>query len=248
MPFNISEFQSQIGKHGLSRSNLFMLRITKIPSIIESEIPTSELVFFCKSVELPAFTLQTENYYNQGFGALERRPINLDLPLLPTTFFVDSNHKVLKFFHSWMQAIINYDVEGGVYSEVDGRLPYELSYRDEYIGEIEVLFYTPNYEDKFYTYKFHNVYPIEVGQLSLSWESNDELAILPVSFSYDTVKVDGSKSGDVVTVPNRGPGFFEYLYGLRGAINQITGLRRPESIQDAINQYTTINNVITTLF
>lgn len=243
MAFNLSEFQAQIGKHGLARSNVFMFRITKIPAFIQSEIPANELVFFCKGVDLPSLTLLTEEYYAQGFGARERRPTGLDLPLLPTTFFIDSSHKILKFFHAWMQAIVNYDVEAGILSEVDGRVPFEYEYRDNYIGEAEVLFYSPNYPDKYYTYKFHNIHPIEVGTISLAWESNDELAILPVSFSYDTVKLDGSRSGNVITDSNIGPGLLDYIYGIANQVQAIKGITKPRSIQDAINVFSTISRI-----
>lgn len=247
MAFSVSEFQSKINEHGLATTNVFILRITKIPAVLQQHIPASDLVFFCKTVDLPSLTLQTTDYHNQGFGAIERRPNALELPTLPTTFFVDSNHKVLKFFHSWMQAIVNYDVENGVLSEVDGRLPYEIAYRNDYVGEAEVLFYTPNY-NKYYTYKFHNIYPIEAGSLTLSWEDNDNIAVLPVGFSYDTIKLDGSRSGEVVTNLNRGPGLFEYLYSLGTTANIIKGLHTPTSIQDAINQYTTVNRLISHYF
>lgn len=247
MAFSISEFQSKINQHGLAASNLFVLRITKIPETLRSQIPTSELVFFCKSVDLPSLTLQTEDYYAQGFGAKERRPNAIDMPILPATFYIDSNHKVLKFFHAWLQSIINYDMEAGVFAEVDGRLPFELEYKDQYVGEIEVIYYSPNYPDKFYTYKFHNVHPIEVGTLSLSWDANDEISILPVSFSYDALKVDGSRSGVVSDNPNRGTSIYEYVYGLQSAVSQIRGISRPNSIQDIINSYTTINNIYSAL-
>jgi hypothetical protein len=60
--FNIQEFSSSISKHGVAKDNLFMVSITPPPALRnkgEEDSIVDDLRFFCRSVTLPEFDIQT---------------------------------------------------------------------------------------------------------------------------------------------------------------------------------------------
>lgn len=247
MAFSISEFSGQINRRGLAKNNLFALRIT-LPgglSFLEQQISTRELTFLCQSVDVPEFSVETTKVKHRGFGPGSSRPIGLDYGPLPSVFMVDGQFAVKRFFHRWMQEIVHYDVEQGYSNELqNGMLPYEFGYKDDYAGTVEVMMFPSNSENLFYTYKFSNAFPISIGNVTTAWENQAEIMLLPVTFSYDQLKVDGTEIGRVSTLSNRSNGLLSYLSSINTFGQSVSGLELPTNIQDAINLYTDVNTII----
>ena len=250
MSFNISEFSSQVNKRGVAKGNLFVAQITlgKTGSTIQrnlsDQISTKELRFYCRSVSLPEVAIGTTPVRTRTTGPSEQRPSTFEYSPLPTVFMVDSDFAVLKFFHRWMQEIVNYDLDAGYASETpDGRIPYEFGYKDDYVCTLEITVYSDNLEGKFYTYKFSNAYPISVGSIEAAWENSAEVMTLPVSFAYDELKVTGTDLG-VLGQRNTGNSLFGYLSSLNTFGQAIRGLRRPRNIQDAVNLFTDAKTIL----
>ena len=246
--FNIQEFSSSISKHGVAKDNLFMVSITPPPALRnkgEEDSIVPDLRFFCRSVTLPEFDVQTTDYQTQGFGAITRRPQTMTFPILPTVFMVDSNFAVLKFFHRWTQLMVNYDSSGGPISATpEGALPFEMGYKNDYASTVEVVVYSYASESITYTYRFDNAYPIQVGNITESWGNAGEVMTLPVGFTYDKVKVTGAVTGSVLDSVGGANGLLSYLSSINTFAQAIKGLKRPRSIQDAINQVTNISTII----
>lgn len=250
MAFNVSEFSAQINRHGLAQNNLFILRITLPTALqfLEQEIGTNVLTFLCRSVDLPPISVETLEYRPRGFGPGESRPISMNYDPLQTIFMVDSNYGVLKFFHRWMQEIVNYDVEAGyTSSSPSSLLPYEFGYKEDYECTIEVIMYSGPSEDRFYTYKFGKAFPKTIGNIQLAWENSAEITTLPITFSYSELKVDGTVRGSVANQVNRGNSIFGYLSSLNTFGQAVSGLSFPRSIQDAVNQYTDVTTMLGSL-
>lgn len=235
MAFNISEFTAQINKHGLAKNNLFILRIS-LPgalAFLGNEIGTNTLTFLCRSVDLPPLTVETLDYRPRGFGPADKRPIALNYDPLQTVFMVDSNYGVLKFFHRWMQEIVNYDIQGGLLSSSPSSLlPYEFGYKQDYVATIEVIMYSGNSEDKFYTYKFGKVFPTTIGNIQEAWENSAEVTTLPVTFSYSELTVDGTKEGTVSDIVSRAGGAPTYLASIGVLGQNISGVVPPFNVRD----------------
>lgn len=243
MAFNIQEFNSTISRHGLAKDNLFMVNITPPKSLRNDEGIIPDLRFFCRTVTLPEFDVVTTDYQVQGFGATTRRPTSMLFPILPTVFMVDSNFEIMKFFHRWMQLQINYDTSGGPMSAVDGQLPYELGYKSDYASTVEVVVYSYASESITYTYTMSGAYPVQVGNVTESWGST-EIMTLPVGFTYDEIKVTGADTGSVIDGRGGVNGLLSYLSTINTFTQAIKGLKRPRSIQDAINQVTNISTIM----
>lgn len=205
MAFNISSFTSSLQKHGVAQNNAFRMRITT-PLALQTETKgTSPVIddaeFYCQSVTLPEFDIQTSEVQQQGFGTITRRPQSLNFPVLPAVFLVDQELGMVKYFHRWAQHIINYDNSNGQYSSVDGALPFEINYKSDYATRLNVDVLAKNGSVE-YSYEFGGAYPINIGSVEESWADNDALLTLSVGFSFDTLKVTGSKEGLVVDVEN----------------------------------------------
>lgn len=233
MPFNISEFNSKLSRYGLARDNLFFVTITPPGGLLG--MPSSDLSFFCKTVQLPGLNVNTMDVLTQGFGIQEKRPIALPLENLNTIFMVDSNFGVKRFFQSWIQSVINYDNSEGYTKSVKGMTPYQVNYKQNYVGVMEVLVYSFNSEAIKYRYRFKNVFPVTIGNVDVAWENNDSIMSLPVSFSYDVYQHDGfDQSGALIT------GDTEYITSFGNFGRAINKIIAGTPIQDIINGYTSI--------
>lgn len=250
MVFNINEFKSQVASRGLAKNNLFMARIT-VPqsmSYLEQYIPTRDMSFLCKSVSLPSFDLNYAEVRPQGFGKPEKRPLEFHGGDLIGTFMMDSNFATMKFFHRWMQTITNIGSYGGNFTpDANGKLPYEFAYKEEYAATMEVLVYSSNDANRVYQYKFGNVFPMTIGGMDVSWENQAEIMTLPVNFAYDKLAVDGFELGEIATSLQGSNGLLTYASSFYGFIQAINQLSTPNSIQDLINQATTVNTIFNAL-
>jgi len=253
MAFSISEFNSQLNKHGVAKNNLFLVTIT-LPNALQKELfpgeaneaETPELVkdikFFCKSATLPELTVQTVDNFPNTFGTPDRRPSAMQFTQIPTVFMVDSNFKVKEYFHSWMQRIVNYDKQSPI-GEVQGRLPFEIAYKTEYSAGVTIEVYSYEQKAITYTYRFENAFPTSIGEVQVAWENAAEIMTLPVTFTYDSMILPGAQIGTVETTSGRGSGILGSLSSLNSYGQAINQLRRPRSIQDTINQFTNAQTI-----
>lgn len=189
MAFNISDFQSKVSQYGLSRDNLFIVRITP-PASLNDIMPMQDLIFFCKSVDLPAISISTVDFQKEGWGKIEKMPASLPYDQLQSIFMVDAGFRVKAFFHRWMQSVINYNSSNSTQS-YNGMRPHEIAYKNEYVGTVEVIVYSYGTESISYTYKFLNAFPTNMGNITTSWENNNTIMTVPISFSYDGYIADG---------------------------------------------------------
>lgn len=243
MAFSINEFKSQMDWFGgPARGSLFELQIVNFPGV-KSRANSRDLVFFCKNAIIPGVVLQTASY--EPVAQMRKlMPVGWNVEPVQTLFMLDSDHQVLSFFHSWIQNIINYSTAKGAFAEVDGKLPFEIGYKDEYSANIIIRQYSTNYEKtgQYYEVVLRNAYPMMIGDVDLSWENNDQYSVLPVSFQYDEIEYAGEKIGSPTARFGRGNGILGLLNQI-GAFGQLIGQDLvPRSVQDAVNKYTRVTN------
>jgi hypothetical protein len=236
MAFNISEFNATINQHGLQKGNQFRLRIVPPQGIynevlgLYGNIVGRQLEFYCRSVTLPELDITTAEVQHQGFGAISRRPQTMNFPILPVVFNVDEGMRLVKYFHRWSQTIINYDKGGGSYGNMNGQLPFEMSYKQDYATTVfcDVFDKAGNIV---YTYEFGEAYPVNVGNVEVAWANNDEVLTLAVGFTYDVMKLSGSRPstparlGDRVTENDT----------VNEAVREITDDVREATVDDLID-------------
>lgn len=262
MVFNINEFKSVMDKYGgPAKNNLFVVNLN--PSYGQTTsggrgirkvdyMPFRDLKFFCREINMPPVNINVFAHQSNSIGISQNMPVNLTTPSLNATFMLDSEHRVVSFFHSWMQEVINYDTVGGRLSTVNGdHMPYEIGYKDDYACVMEIDHYKTNsqglYSDEradteIYHYRFEGVYPTEVSGRNLSWAPDDGVATIGVNFTASKFSFTGSTVGVLNSNLSRGAGVIEILnsVGYKGQTVQQNSL--PTSIQDVINTFTTVRN------
>jgi hypothetical protein len=243
MTFNINEFKSKINQYGgLSRTSFFVVNIleSSIDRPSSEFIPTKDLRFFCKTVTLPGVNLNVAEYRPNAFGLPQSIPIGMTNETLNCVFMLDSNHRVLSYFHEWMQKVVNFDTSGGAFSSVGDRFPYELGYKKDYAYNMEIVFYSAHDIEDFYTCTLTDVFPTQIGSINLSWEENNSVATLPVNFSYSAIKMRGTFRGTPTDPNSRGLGYLKFLNSIGTKGQTIQQQNLPTSIQDAINRFTKV--------
>lgn len=260
--FNINEFKSVMNKFGgPAKSNLFTLTLSfgsQSSSRIGIEagrkgeyISPGDLRFFCSEVSVPPVNINVGAYRENSIDISQSIPLNLTTPSINATFMLDSDHRVISFFHSWMQEIINYNINGGLLSSVNGdHLPYEIGYKSDYACDIIINHYKTDSVGEIteaYEYRFFKAFPTEVGGKILSWSPSDSVATTTVNFTASSYSFSAATPGTTISPISRGNGYIDFLnsVGFRGQTVQQNSL--PRSVQDAINTFTTVRNDFRTI-
>jgi hypothetical protein len=246
MTFSISDFKSSIQRHGgLARQNLFTV-----------EMLNSDLKFFCKSASLPGVNVTVQDYYPNGFGMKHSIPVSATTGDVNLVFMLDSDHKILSFFHRWMQKVVNYDVSSGIFSSVNDQLPFEFGYKDEYAVTISIKFYSTDLNG-YYEYTLYDAFPTQVSPIDVSWDSNDSYATVTVNMAFSNMKVTRNVSGADQAVLqrgspserySRGQGLLQFLNTVGNTAQLINqNSRIPRSIQEAVNSFTRVSNTVSSI-
>ena len=247
MAFNISEFKTNMDRYGgPAQTSLFEVQI--IPRIqVRSGLIPRELTMFCKTASVPGINVQTAQY--DAVAQMPKLfPTGIDNSPMNTIFMLDSDHQVVSFFHSWIQAVVNYGSKGGNFAEVDGQLPYEVGYKDEYACRMIIKYYsTRGRIDTYYETVLDNAFPVAIGDIDLAWENNDSYGTLPVSFAYDRVSFTGERIGFPGYRFSRGNGLLDILNAVGTLGQTIDQGFRPTGIQDAINRFTRVTDAFNTI-
>lgn len=191
MSFNVSEFSSQINKRGLAVSNLFVMRITPPSTTFNSGISNEDLTFFCSAVQLPPKNIIIQEHKPLSYGPLESYPIGMAYDDIAATFYCDQDMNVLKFFERWQQLIYNYNASSGLNTAVNNQGVYEVNYKENYIGSIEVLMFGGHDATSAYQFKYEKVFPTNVSTPALAWENGAEPTVITVNFRFSHMSTSG---------------------------------------------------------
>lgn len=245
MTFNISDFKSTVDKWGgPARTNLFEVIFSNVPKAPRSAMTLQDLTFFCQTATLPGINFNVTPY--EAVAALPKNFVTgMASEPINTTFMCDSSHQLVSFFHAWAQRVVNYGTQGGAFSEVNGRLPYEIAYKSEYTCRMTIKHYsTQGDTSKYYEVILDGVFPTAIGEVGLSWAENDSYATLPVSFSYDRIQFMGEKIGSATSALNRGNGLYDLLTAV-GRFQQATTFGNfPRGVSSAIDQLIRFDNAV----
>lgn len=247
MAFNLSEFKSRVDAFGgPARTSLFTVELYGTPN--NPYVRENELLFFCNNVTMPGINVETIDTRRNAIDLPQSIPTAISKEPLQCSFMLDSDHRILSFFHTWSQKVVNYSTQGGNFSSVDDQLPYELGYKDEYSCNMSIKYYSVQGDrTRFYETVLGGVYPTTVQSVNLTWAENDSIATLPIGFSYDRIQY----SAEIPGVPNerfsRGNGLIDLINNI-GRFGQLIDQQLiPEGVQDAINTYTRVTNTFNTL-
>ena len=243
MAFDINTFRSKFEKYGgAARTSLFLVEIYKPNKKSEIRITPEEMRFFCKSVTFPGINLDITENRPYGVGMPVRYPSGATAQDVNAIFMLDSNHQILGFFHSWIQDVFNYQATNLAAANKynPNQAVYELGYFNDYSCNIRIKYFSSHSSEAYYECLLEGAYPTQIGSVELSWDSNDQYGVLPVSFAFEKISFSGNASGPIQGINSRGFGLIEYITSI-GQIGQtIESIKKPKSVQDAINMFTNV--------
>lgn len=246
--FNINNMKSVITKrNGLTRTSHFRVIITAPPWIQRSGVGTGilqDIPLLCDSAALPGINLTTSEIRHLGYGAIERRP---DVPLyteLPLTFLSTGDGEVLRFFHRWIQNVINVGTSDKASSSTthNGAFLYETQYATNYRTTIQLYHYN-EVGEQLLVYTFNDAYPIGVGDIPVSWSATDEIVRVPVQFVFTNWHCDTFEVGKIDNTRGSSMSILQKLTSVASVVATISNMRTPTSIMDAFNQVGNLKNV-----
>jgi hypothetical protein len=244
MPFNINEFKSTMNKYGgPARKNLYVVEIMNGP-IGNDGMSVRDLRFFCQTATIPGLNYSVADYYPNAFGAKQSIPISVQPDQFNAVFMLDSDHMVLRFFHQWMQSIINYNYADGPFSQIGDQLPFEVGYKKDFACNILVKHYSTDDPERYYEYVLHDAFPTQVSGVDVSWADNDTFATATVNFTYSHISMSGTRAGNPTERFARGTGYLDFINRLGSSGQLINQGALPRSIQDAVNSFTRINGTL----
>lgn len=161
----VDELKSVMRGGGL-RLNQYRIILPYIPG---SNINAQEISILCKATSLPATTNEhvTVPYFGMEAhfaGETRFQPWNI-------TLLTDTDTKTRDAFEKWMSLYKNYTTSLGAENYVD----YQVDATVEALtrgGKVAKA------------YKFKNLFPISISEISLSYDAND-IASFDVQFQYD---------------------------------------------------------------
>lgn len=209
--------------------------VNKSPGAFLQDLP-----FFGVGTSLPGLQLQTTAMYQQGYGPITQVPTSQRFDDVDAVFYCDSEGMVFNFFHKWMQSIVNFNATspaaGGSY---EGAYPFEFSYRNDFTAKVQIVVYNPT-SDVVVVYELQDAYPAVMGSVSLNWEAQDQILLLPITFRYTSWTSNTLYENSQHDV-GRNLSFIDMLIRSGTAAQTASGLlKKPSSIADLLNTvYTT---------
>jgi hypothetical protein len=143
------------------------------------------LAFFCKAAPLPGVGILMEGSSRYGVGPIIRTPYGNVVNDAMLQFYVDNKNVIRKWFRKWTKIILNPDFSERMTntSSINGALPYQHGYRDDYTVDIRITMFDP--EGNVVTkVVLVDAFPNYIGDVMMDWNDKNSLMILPVSISY----------------------------------------------------------------
>ena len=249
MTFNINELKGRFNKiNGYSSPSKFLVLITPPPWAVgeQSSDTIDVLPYIINSTNLPGMSFTFSDIRQIGYGPIERRP---DVPIyteVPMTIYSTGDGRAFRFFHRWMQNVINVGLTNVADNQSSkGAYQFESYYSDNYLSTIDIIHYNET-EDEIIRYTLNDAYPTTIADTAVSWATTDQILELNVSFTFRTWYSTAFSPASITNNPRDGGGSLSFLQALGtfGTIaSTLSNLQRPTNIQDALN---TINTISTT--
>jgi hypothetical protein len=166
---NIADFKSQLLGGG-ARSNQFRAYL-HFPSYVSiGALEGARAQFLCKAASLPASNIANVEVQYRG------RPVNFagERTFQPWTVTIlnDTSFGLRNAFETWQSGIQRYAATEGKTNPVDYQVELEIQQLDRNGATLK-------------TYKFSDAYPINIGEIQLSFDSVNTIEEFTVEFQYN---------------------------------------------------------------
>jgi hypothetical protein len=178
MAFNITTFKTALQQGG-ARPNLFDVRII-YPSLIRDRIGAANEIsrFMIKAAALPASTLGS--YTVPYFGRQIKYGGDRTFEDWTVTVINDENFLIRNAMEAWSDLINSHESNTRSLPGVPG----VSGISDGYKSTAEIFQYGKDGKP-LRIYNFDGLYPINISDIAMSWETNDTIEEFTVTFQYD---------------------------------------------------------------
>jgi hypothetical protein len=179
----ITDFKSKLAGGG-TRSNLFEVQIPSFPGLVTGW-DADTFSFLCKSAALPASNIGSVDLPFRGRILKVAGDRTFDPWIV--TIINDENFKLRTAFEQWANIMNKLDNATGVTnpnSYMTNAFVHQLGRGGSALKESTSIDNRPNGgpTKPLRTYKFYDIFPTNVGQIDLSYDSSDEIETYPVEF------------------------------------------------------------------
>ena len=184
----ISEFKSRLLGGG-ARPNLFEVELTAMPASVALPWQAERFGFLCKAAQLPGMNIANIDVPFRGriFKVAGDRTIdNWTITVINDEDFLYRNA-----FEEWTQQIAALDDNMGSTNPSS----YMVNAKVFQLGRGSELSSTTNAGDTnvvLKEYEFIDIFPINVGQIDVSYENTDQIEEYTVEFAVQSYKVKGA--------------------------------------------------------
>ena len=179
MAFNINEIKSQL-TFGGAKASLFQVQITNpVNAIADLKTP-----FMVQAAAIPESTLGTiEIPY---FGRKVKIGGDRTFAEWTVTIINDEDFLIRNAMENWMASINSH--EGNVTQA-------GTASASEYKAQAQITQYSKT-GAPLRTYNFNGLFPTSIGEITMEWNTVDEIETFEVTFAYDWWNVAGGTTGD----------------------------------------------------
>ena len=171
---NINEFKSRL-KGGGARANQFKVTMS-FPGYAEVGGETSDLSFLCTAAALPGQTLEKTVVSFRG-RQLQLTGDSRTFTDWTMTVLNDTDFKLYKAFERWMNGMNNMTDNEGLTNPTDYQVDYFLDHLDRDGLSIK-------------QYAFRGAFPTTLGDIALSYETNNAVETFDVTMAYQYFETD----------------------------------------------------------
>jgi hypothetical protein len=174
MSFSIDTFRSGALNAGGARANLFDVTMTGPTA---AGLTISEMNYSCKGASIPPMTVGVVEV--PYFGRVVKVPGNKTFDNWTTTVINDEGFEVRNAMEKWMTAMGTHE---GNFQTIGGGATGGVS---SLYGSASVSQYGKASDTALQTYYFVNIFPVNLSEIALAWDSNDAIEEFTVEFAYD---------------------------------------------------------------
>lgn len=187
--FNVGTFLGKVQEaNGLARANRYLVEIdTPQGAWVQNSGGAGvvqSLQFFCDNVNIPGAAIIPVDHRRNSIGPFDRRAQAIVPSEISASFMLDARGRNLNFFQQWATNIVSM---GGPEKAADVTVDFkgaafgEIAYRSEYITTMRIKTFDMAAQH-INTTTMYEVWPSQIGDVTLGWAQNDEIARLTVNF------------------------------------------------------------------
>jgi hypothetical protein len=155
---------------GLVSPNIFQVEFTV--NGLGDELNKIPYLCHTSSIPFPTFS-EGKIFYNNRDHKIATKE---DYDPITMSFYIDVHSSVPKLLKDWMDLIIDPTTK-------------QMGYRKDYVGSADITLYDSWLMKKIHI-KIHELWPININALELSWNTKDTISEIPVDFNYDYIEYE----------------------------------------------------------